>query len=160
MRQTTVYSTANKNGRHYGKMNNSFNQRHIIWRSEIICQIAWKFRQKRQIIIKLKKSKLALPITFHGWKLRSKPQFRNDFGQRLGNMWQIVRPHEHEDLRRHSRHLVDGGSIHFSHLPTAKRFPRDYHVWLYGTDGLSEFCFRSLTSRLTRINNQIHITYK
>jgi hypothetical protein len=36
------------------------------------------------------------------------------------------------------------GTNHFSHLPTAKRFPHDYHVGLYGTvitDGLQSFVF-------------------
>ncbi len=40
--------------------------RHHIWPSEIICQIACIFRQRRQRLIKFKKFKLALPITFNG----------------------------------------------------------------------------------------------
>jgi hypothetical protein len=32
-------------------------------------------------------------------------------------------------------------TIHFSHLPTAKRFPHDYHVRLYGTDGFLNLQF-------------------
>jgi hypothetical protein len=94
--------TAN-NGRHFDKMDSSFDPRHHIWPSEIICQIACKFRQRRQRLIKFKKSKLALPITF-GWECRSTPQFRNEFRirnmhQRLGNnqttnKWQIFLPHE------------------------------------------------------------------
>jgi hypothetical protein len=91
------------NGQHFDKMRSSFDPRHHIWPSEIICQIACKFRQRRQRLIKFKKSKLALLITF-GWECRSTPQFRNEFRirnihQRLGNnqttnKWQIFLPHE------------------------------------------------------------------
>jgi hypothetical protein len=78
--QHEMRRTAN-NGRHFDKMDGSFDQSgHIIWPSEIICQIACKFRQRRQRLIKFKKYKLALTITFNSWKCRSTPQCRNEFG--------------------------------------------------------------------------------
>ncbi len=54
--------TAN-NVRHFDKMDTSFDPRHHIWPSEILCQIACKFRQRHQRLIKFKKSKVQTIIT-------------------------------------------------------------------------------------------------
>ena len=55
------------NGRHFDKLDSSFDPRHHMhWPSEVRYQIACKFRQRRQRLIKFKKCKLALPITFNG----------------------------------------------------------------------------------------------
>jgi hypothetical protein len=96
--------TAN-NGRHFDKMDSSLDPRHHIWSSEIICQIACKFRQRRQRLIKSKTSKLALAVTFNGLKCRSTPinledPFKSRFRKQMANI---------SSSRRHSRHLGGWG---------------------------------------------------